>query len=132
MAASSSIIAAKNTKESEKGTKIMCVFSKAYNGDKSCQNHYNYIFKANQVPHIGFDQYIACRRYNRNIWLKTRNNEIEKSEHILNNVLGDIYNNVSLSILRITKYIIYVFLSVAKQYKHSHNQDMYDTFRNMG
>ena len=41
-------------------------------------------------------------------WLKTRNKEIEKSEHILNNVLGDIYN-VSLSILRITKYIIYVF-----------------------
>ena len=69
----------------------------------------NYILEANQVPRIGFDQYIACRRHNSNVWLKTRNKEIEKSEHILNNVLGDIYNNVSLSILRITKYIIYVF-----------------------
>ena len=66
---SSSIMAAKNTKESEKGTKIMCVFftKKAYNGVKSCQNHYNYILEANQVPHIGFDQYIACRRYNSNM-----------------------------------------------------------------
>ena len=88
-------MAAKNTKGSEKGPKSCVFFTKnAYNCVKSCQNHYNYIFEANQVPHI---------------WLKTRNKEIEKSEHILNNVLGDIYNNVSLSILRITKYIIYVF-----------------------
>ena len=88
MAASSSIMVAKNTKESEKGTKTMCFFTKkAYNGIKSCQNHYNYILEANQVSHIGFDQYIACRRHNSNIWLKTRNKEIEKSEHILNNVL---------------------------------------------
>ena len=66
----------------------MCVFTKkAYNGVKSCQNHYNDILEANQVPHIGFDEYIACRRHNSNIWLKTRNKEIEKSEHILNNVL---------------------------------------------
>ena len=70
----------------------MCFFTKkAYNGVESCQNHYNYILEANQVPHIGFDQYIACRRHSSNVWLKTRNKEIEKSEHILNNVLGDIY-----------------------------------------